>query len=96
MREVAIARTTTLAAAVLTVLAAFLPIVKDPSAVIIGQEITKEGAPSGFVSPDIAPGKDLGIGGQNFGPTPGKVLINGVEVVLGRSAADTKAEAAFG
>lgn len=55
----------------------FLPIVKDPTPVLIGQEVVKVGPPSGSVTANVAPGQNLTIGGVNFGATPGKVLIDG-------------------
>jgi hypothetical protein len=61
----------------LTMLAGLLPVVKDPAPIMVGQQLVKEGPPSGAVTASVAPGQDLTIGGVNFGATPGKVLIDG-------------------
>lgn len=61
----------------LTFLNGFLPVIKDPTPIMIGQPIVKTGPPSGSVTANVAPGQSLTIGGVNFGATAGKVLIDG-------------------
>ena len=61
----------------MSILHGLLPVVRDPTPVMIGQPEVKKGTPSGSVTATVAPGEDLTIGGENFGASAGKVLIDG-------------------
>lgn len=81
----------------LTLLNRFLPVVKDPAPVLVGQLVVKSGPPSGSVTATIAPGQDLTIGGQNFGDAKGKVLLDGnPATIVSWSASTIKAKSPSG
>ncbi len=61
-----------------TLLNKFLPIIKDPTSVQIGKPPEKERGPAvGGLPGTINPGTKLVIGGTNFGPQKGKILLDG-------------------
>lgn len=62
----------------LTFLNRFLPVTKDPVSVQVGKPPEKEKGPAAGALPGtITPGTNLVIGGTNFGPQKGKVLLDG-------------------
>jgi hypothetical protein len=62
----------------LTFLNSFLPVTKDPTSVQIGKAPEKERGPAaGGLPGTVSPGEKLVIGGTNFGPNKGRILLDG-------------------
>ena len=65
----------------MTFLNRWLPITKDPTSVQIGKAPEKERGPAaGGLPGTITPGENLVIGGTNFGPKAGRILLDGKPV----------------
>ena len=68
----------------MTVLNSLLPVIKSKGAITIGNKPTEKKAIVAQLAPSIAATDSLVIGGQGFGSTKGKILVNGLTVDISK------------
>jgi hypothetical protein len=70
----------------MTVLNGLLPVIKSKGEITIGNKPTEKKAIVAQLAPSIAATDALVIGGQGFGTTKGKILVNGLTLDLAKVA----------